>query len=279
MTRTPITTDITGQLVFLGTGTSHGVPVIGCGCATCTSDDEKDRRTRCSIVLGLPEGNLLIDSPPDLRVQLLREQIGVVHAVAYTHGHADHLMGLDDLRIFASYLGDDLPIYCDEPVEARIRRAFDYAFDPVARAYPAGSVPRLNFRPITDKPIDVLGAQVVPVALEHGRFDVWGFRIGAVAYCTDVNKIPPQSIELLQGLDVLILDGLRRRPHATHFSLDEAICAAEGIGAKRTLFTHISHDLQHEATNATLPPSMELAYDGMRIPLGFSRLAAAATRC
>ncbi len=218
-------------------------------------------------MLGLPEGNLLIDSPPDLRTQLLRERIGVIHAVAYTHGHADHLMGLDDLRIFASYLDDDLPIYCDDQVEARIRRAFDYAFDPVARAYPAGGVPRLIFRPITGEPMEVLAARVVPVALEHGRFDVWGFRIGAVAYCTDVNKIPDESIDLLQGLDVLILDGLRRRPHATHFTLDEAISAAEGLAAKRTLFTHMSHDLLHEATNFTLPPGMELAYDGMRVPL------------
>ena len=136
---------ITGKLVFLGTGTSHGVPVIGCGCATCLSDNPKNHRTRCSVVLGLPEGNLLIDTTPELRVQLLRERIGVIHAVLYTHEHADHLFGLDDLRIFPEYLGHDIPVYCEEPVERRIRTAFDYAFDPAIREYPAGGVPRLAF--------------------------------------------------------------------------------------------------------------------------------------
>ncbi|MBN2476918.1 MAG: MBL fold metallo-hydrolase [Pirellulales bacterium] len=263
----PVSTDIRGQLIFLGTGTSHGVPVIGCGCPTCRSNDPRDRRTRCSLALGLPEGNLLVDTPPDLRTQLLREGIGLVHAVAYTHEHADHLFGLDDLRIFALYLGHDLPIYCDGSVQSRIRQAFDYAFDPATHAYPAGGVPRLAFRPIGSEPLRVLGAAVIPIPLRHGRYEVLGFRFGNIAYCTDTNEIPPQSESLLQGLDVLILDCLRRRPHATHFSVDEAVETARRLAPKRTLFTHMCHDLAHEATNAALPPGMELAYDGLRIPL------------
>lgn len=268
MSQKSVTIDVTGQLVLLGTGTSHGIPVVGCGCATCTSDDPRNRRTRCGLVAGLPQGNLLVDTPPDLRTQLLREGIGMVHAVAYTHGHADHLFGLDDLRVFARYLGEDLPIYCDRQVQRRICRVFDYAFDPATREYPAGGVPRLVFRPVTGQPIRVLGAEVVTIPLRHGRYDVWGYRIGNVAYCTDTNEIPPQSMALLADLDVLILDCLRPRPHATHFSLEEAIQTARRLAPKRTLFTHMCHDLDHQATNAILPPGMELAYDGMRIPLG-----------
>ena len=259
--------DFAGQLVFLGSGTSHGVPQIGCGCATCTSANPKNQRTRCSVALGLPEGNLLIDTPPDMRSQLVREGIGLIHAVLYTHQHADHLFGLDDLRIFSQYLGSDLPVFCDAAVEERIRKVFDYAFDPATRQYPAGGVPRLVFRPLGGEPFEVLGAGVVPIPLHHGRCDVLGFRFGNVAYCTDTNGIEPASMALLQGLDVLILDALRRRPHPTHFSLDEAIAVARQLAPRRTLFTHVCHDLEHEETNASLPPDMELAYDGLRLPL------------
>ena len=258
---------IRGQFIFLGTGTSHGVPVIGCDCATCRSPDPRNQRTRCSVLLGLPEGNLLIDTPPDLRTQLLREQVGLIHAVAFTHGHADHLFGLDDLRIFAEYLGGDLPVYCTEAVERRIRTAFDYAFDPVARQYPAGGVPRLVFRRIAAEPFEVLGARVVPIPLKHGRYDVLGFRVGRIAYCTDTNEIPAESAERLRDLDVLVLDALRRRPHATHFSLEEAVAAAERLGPRRTLLTHMCHDLEHAATEAALPPGIEPAYDGLAVPL------------
>jgi phosphoribosyl 1,2-cyclic phosphate phosphodiesterase len=264
----PVSRSLRNQMLFLGTGTSHGVPVIGCGCPTCRDPNPKNRRTRCSVVLGLPEGNLLIDSPPDLRTQLVREEIGLVHAVVYTHPHADHLFGLDDLRIFADYLKHDLPVYCDERVESRIRRAFDYAFDPVARNYPAGGVPRLVFSRIATEPVEILGVRVTPIPMEHGRQTSLGFRVGNLAYCTDTNRIPPGSMDLLRGLDILVLDCLRRRPHPTHFSLDEAVETARQLAPKRTLFTHIAHDLEHESTNATLPPGMELAYDGMQVPLG-----------
>ena len=266
MSKSVVTADVLGQLVFLGTGTSVGVPVIGCGCPTCTSTDPRNNRLRCSLVLGLPEGNLLIDTTPDLRTQLLREQIGIVHSTLYTHDHADHVFGLDDLRLFPYYLGHAMPIYCEPQVEARIRKSFDYAFAAEAAAY-AGGVPQIQFQPISTEPFELLGTRFTPIRLEHGRFRVLGFRFGNIAYCTDTNCIPPESWPLLEGLDVLVLDALRLKPHPTHFSLEEAVEVAQRVGAKRTLLTHMSHDIEHAATSASLPAGIELAYDGLRLPL------------
>lgn len=215
----------------------------------------------------MTEGNLLVDTPTDLRSQLLRERIGIVHAVLYTHEHADHLFGLDDLRLFPYYLGHKLPLYCEQHVENRIRRSFDYAFQEDIGSLHAGAVPQLSFVPISTAPFEVLGAVVRPLRLLHGRFQVLGFRFGNVAYCTDTNQIPDESWPLLEGLDVLILDALRPRKHATHFSLDEAIEAARRVKPRRTLFTHMSHELEHEATRASLPEGMDLAYDGLKVPL------------
>jgi phosphoribosyl 1,2-cyclic phosphate phosphodiesterase len=267
MHRELINTDISGQMVLLGTGTSVGVPAIGCGCHVCRSPNLKNRRTRCSAILGLPGGNLLIDTAPDLRQQLLREEIGLVHAVLYTHEHADHVFGLDDLRLMQFYLGGPVPLYCEQPVEERIRKSYDYAFTDVASTH-RGAVPQLVFRRITTEPFEVLGTRITPVRLRHGpRFDVLGFRVGDVAYCTDVNAVPAESMPLLEGLDVLVLDALRPRTHSTHFSLAEAIDVARELAPRQAYFTHMSHDLEHEATNASLPPGMALAYDGLRIPL------------
>jgi phosphoribosyl 1,2-cyclic phosphate phosphodiesterase len=259
--------DPAGQLVFLGTGTSVGVPVIGCECAVCRSTDPRDNRTRCGLVLGLPGGNLLVDTTPDLRIQLLRERVGLAQAVLYTHEHVDHVYGLDDLRLFPFRLGHPVPLYCEQPVETRIRRAFDYAFAPEAKNVHAGGVPQLAFHTIDHEPFELLGTRIVPIPLRHGRSAVLGFRFGKIAYCTDTNGIPEMSWPLLQGLDVLILDALRPRPHATHFGLDEAVEVARRVRAGRTYFTHMSHELGHEATNASLPQGMELAYDGLRLPL------------
>ena len=261
------TRDITGHMVFLGTGTSVGVPMIGCPCQVCSSKNPKNHRTRCGVVLGLPQGNLLIDTPPDLRAQLLREQIGIIHAVAYTHGHVDHLYGLDDLRLMQFYLGGPIPIYCEALVEARIRKSFDYAFNAPTDLH-AGGVPKLQIHPIDLRPFDLLGTRMTPIRLQHGpRLEIFGFRFGNIAYCTDTSAIPAASIARLQNLDVFILDCLRRQPHITHFCLDEALAMAAQIKAKRTFLTHLSHDLEHEATGALLPPGVELAYDGMQIPL------------
>lgn len=259
--------DIRGEMILLGTGTSVGVPAIGCDCEVCTSDHPRNNRTRCSAVLGLPEGNLLIDTSPDMRFQLLREGIGIIHSVLYTHEHADHLFGLDDLRLMPFHLGHAVPLLCEEIVEQRIRTSFDYAF-PKQEPTHTGAVPNLKFRRIGTTPFEVLGTRVIPIRLKHGpRFQVLGFRFGNVAYCTDTNEIPEESWPLLEGLDVLVLDGLRRKPHVTHFSLDEAVAVAQRLRPQKTYFTHVSHDLEYEQTNATLPPGMELAYDGQRIAL------------
>ena len=261
------TTDIRGQLILLGTGTSVGVPMVGCGCPVCTSDQPRNHRLRCAAIVGLPLGNLLIDTPPDLRSQLLREKIGLVHSVLYTHEHADHLMGLDDLRLFQFYLGGAVPLFCEERVEQRVRKSFDYAFQDRQLTH-AGAAPSLAFHRITTDPFEVLGTRIIPVRMIHGPvFEVLGFRIGNVAYCTDVNAIPREGQRSLEGLDVLILGALRHRPHPTHFSLDEAVEMARQLQPRRTYFTHVSHELDHDATNAALPPGMELAYDGLRIPL------------
>jgi phosphoribosyl 1,2-cyclic phosphate phosphodiesterase len=267
MGKSIVTSDIRNQLILLGTGTSVGVPCIGCGCAVCQSNDPFNQRLRCAAIVGLPEGNLLIDTPPDLRTQLLQERIGIVNAVLFTHEHADHIFGLDDLRLFQFYLHAPVPLYCEEIVEQRIRRSFDYAFHGLEETH-EGSAPKLAFRRITTAPFEVLGRQITPIRLHHGpRFTVLGFRIGKVAYCTDTNGLPDESWQLLEGLDVLVLDALRNRPHPTHFSLDEAVEVARRAAAKRTYFTHVGHELDHRATNAGLPPGMELAYDGLRIPL------------
>jgi len=265
--RDVLTTDIRGQLILLGTGTSTGVPSIGCPCEVCASTDPRDKRTRCAALVGLPEGNLLIDTPPDLRQQLLRERVGIVHSVLFTHEHADHIFGLDDLRLFQFYLGHPVPLYCEPLVEERIRKSFDYAFSGAEPTH-VGAVPQLTFHRIGPDPFELLGGRVAPLRLKHGpRIDVLGFRIGNVAYCTDTNGIPPESMPRLEGLDVLVIDALRNRPHVTHFSLDEAIEVARQLKPKRTIFTHMSHDLGHARTNAILPAGMELGYDGQRIPL------------
>jgi phosphoribosyl 1,2-cyclic phosphate phosphodiesterase len=261
----PDPADLRGKLVFLGTGTSVGVPVIGCGCPVCTSTNPKNRRTRCGLALGLPEGTLLVDTTPDLREQLLRERIGFVNAVLYTHEHADHLFGLDDVRVLTYYLGRKLPLYCEEQVEARIRRSFDYAFG--ERETGGASLPELEIKRIGLEPFELLGQRIVPLRLYHGKFKVLGFRFGNVAYCTDVNGIPDASMAQLQNLDVLVIDALRQKFHPTHFNVQQAIEASRKLGAKRTYFTHMAHDLEHDATNAELPPGIELAYDGLQIEL------------
>ncbi|MEE2640058.1 MAG: MBL fold metallo-hydrolase [Planctomycetota bacterium] len=267
-TRAPITSDISGELVVLGTGTSVGVPALGCGCEVCQSDHPRNRRSRCSVILGLPGGNLLIDTSPDMRIQLLREKIGIVHAVVYTHEHADHIMGMDDLRLFQFYLGHAVPAYCEPPVEKTLRSAFAYAFADVQPTHP-GATPSIDLHEIEPyRSVNLLGTDILPVRLHHGpRFDVLGFRVGNVAYCTDTSRIPPESMDRLQGLDVLILDALRYDPHPTHFGLEQAVEVAQQIGARKTYLTHCSCRLDYETVNRQTPEEVEMAYDGLRIPL------------
>lgn len=248
---------------FLGTGTSVGVPMIGCDCAVCTSLDPHNHRYRCSVLIRLPAGNLLIDTGPEVRLQLLRERVKLVHAVLYTHYHADHLMGLDDLRPIGIGLGAPVPLYCTGEVEGKIRTTFSYAFDHEVEGLPTGWVPKLAFQRISEEPFHVLGEQVVPIPLIHAQFDVLGFRIGDVAYCTDVNEIPRRSWPRLEGLDVLVLDALRYRPHAAHFGLNEALDVIEKFRPRRAYLTHLSHDFDHEEVNRKLPAGVQLAHDGL----------------
>lgn len=241
--------------------------MIGCDCGICLSDDPRNSRTRCAITVDCPDGKLLIDTPPDLRTQLVRERIGLIHAVLFTHEHADHLHGLDDLRLFPFRLGRPVPLYCRPPVEQRIRKVFDYAFSSVPATH-AGATPSLEFHEIDTDPFDVLGARVTPIPMKHGpRFDVLGFRIGNFAYCTDTSEIPPESMDLLQGLDTFVVGALRIEPHPTHFNVAQAVDVSQQLKPRRTLFTHISHVLDHAKTNADLPDGIDLAHDGLQIPL------------
>ena len=266
MPRKLITTDIKGFMILLGTGTSVGVPAIGCGCDVCTSEDPRNRRTRCSTILGLPEGNLLIDTSPDLRTQLVREKIGIVDTVIYTHEHTDHIVGFHDLRLFQFYLGHPVPIFCHETVESRLRKAFDYAFSDEETTH-AGARPAVNLTRLDHSPVDILGATIIPIPMKHGpKFDVFGFRIGNIAYCTDTNEISDESMELIKGVDTLILDALRPEPHPTHFSIDEAVEIAKRIGAEKTYFTHCSCKVDYETINAELPAGIEVGFDGLKIP-------------
>ncbi len=252
---------------FLGTGTSVGVPMLGCHCAVCTSTDPRNQRTRCSVLFRTPGGEILIDTSPELRLQLLRAKVGFVHAVLFTHYHADHLFGLDDVRPMPRNLGGPVPLYCTTEVERVIRRAFAYAFSTDERTKTSGFVPQLTFRTIEPlKPFELLGETVLPIPLEHAHFDVLGFRMGDVAYCTDVNKIPRESIPHLEGLRVLVLDALRFKPHPGHFCLDEALEMIDRLKPEMAYLTHMSHEIEHEATNQKLPFHVRLAYDGLSFP-------------
>ena len=254
-------------MILLGTGTSVGVPAIGCGCDVCLGGHPRNQRTRASAILGLPEGNLLIDTSPDLRLQLLREKIGIAHSVIYTHEHTDHVMGFDDLRLFQFYLGHAVPVYCNDRVERRLRTAFDYAFQNLTHTH-VGAAPAVELISIDTQPIGILGATVIPIPLKHGpRFDVLGFRVGNVAYCTDVSEIPESSWPLLEGLDTLVLDALREEPHVTHFSIAQAVEVAKRLKVKQTYFTHCACKLDYEKVNPTLPDGINVGYDGLRIDL------------
>jgi phosphoribosyl 1,2-cyclic phosphate phosphodiesterase len=248
---------------FLGTGTSVGVPMLGCACPVCTSTDPRNNRYRCAVLVETPRGRILIDTPPELRLQLLRARVGFVHAVLFTHYHADHLFGLDDLRPMSRQLDGPVPLYCTGDVEGKIRQTFSYAFGPAAEQLTAGYIPKLLFQRITADPFQVLGEEVLPIPLEHGPFDVFGFRIGDVAYCTDVSKIPQTSWPRLEGLRVLVIDALRFQPHAGHFGLNEALDAIAKARPERAYLTHMSHDLDHETVSRQLPANVQMAYDGL----------------
>jgi phosphoribosyl 1,2-cyclic phosphate phosphodiesterase len=248
------------ELLFLGTGTSAGVPMIGCKCDVCTSTDPRDKRTRPSAVISYGQTRVLVDTTPELRLQCIAYGVDRIDAVVFTHAHADHIMGLDDVRRFNYLRGAPLDLWADDKAFTAIDRCFSYAFKPLNPEIDVFR-PQLVHRKI-DGPFEIEGVRWTPVPLMHGKLEVKGFRVGKLAYCTDVNFIPEESFELLRDLDVLVLDALQYKKHVTHFSVDQAIEAATRINAKQTLFTHIAHSLPHELTNRALPEQMRLAYDG-----------------
>ena len=254
-----------GTLTLLGTGTSMGVPMIGCHCDVCTSRNPRNQRTRAGALLQTPRGNFLIDTPPELRIQLVRERIDLIEAAVFTHAHADHILGLDDLRIFGYKLKRAVPLYCEPDVERSLRTTFEYAFSPHA-ANSVHSRPQLEFHSIGTEPFELLGTRVRPFRLLHGGTPVLGFRVGDVAYATDCNEIPDESWPLLSGLDVLVLDALWEEPHPAHFNVAQALRVIERVRPRRAYLTHVSHRLEYETTNARLPPHVQLSYDGLQIP-------------
>jgi phosphoribosyl 1,2-cyclic phosphate phosphodiesterase len=253
-------TDAALRITFLGSGTSHGVPMIGCRCAVCRSTDPRDQRLRPSILIEPADGGaLLVDTSPDLRTQALRYGVDRVDAILFTHPHADHLLGLDEVRRYNTLQGCAMPCYGSPATLAEVRRVFAYAFEP---RQPGGGVPRLDLHPVTG-PFTVGRTVVTPVPVMHGELPIYGYRVGSFAYLTDCSAIPESSWPLLEGVRTLVIDALRHRPHPTHFTVEQAIDVAARVGPDRTLLTHIAHDLGHAETTRRLPQGVELAYDGL----------------
>jgi phosphoribosyl 1,2-cyclic phosphate phosphodiesterase len=250
-------------LRFLGTGTSTGVPMLACSCPVCNSPDPHDKRTRPSILLEYDGRAVIIDTTPDLRAQALREGMTRLDAAVFTHAHADHILGLDEVRVFYFRQQIPIPIYADERCLATIRRTFAYIFD---GTYPYGGIAKLDPH-LIDGPFDLWGLRLTPVPVLHGNLPILGFRFRDVAYLTDLSEIPETSLPLLESLDLLILDALRIKPHPAHFSLDQALAVVERLKPRRALFTHIAHQLGHEETTARLPSHVRLAYDGLKLEL------------
>ncbi len=249
-------------LTVLGSGTSVGVPTIGCNCAVCHSPNPCDRRTRPSVLIAYNGRNVLIDTTPDFREQALREQITQLDAVLYTHTHADHILGIDDLRpLTYKHRPGKLPLYATPQASDFLRNMFGYIFNPV---YKFGGLPQVELHPI-EGPVELFGTTFEPLTVIHGETPILGFRFGSAAYLTDHSEIPAATLENLRGLDILFLDALRYVPHPTHSTVEQSLKIVESLKPKRTFFTHICHDLPHEATNAALPPGVQLAFDGMKL--------------
>jgi phosphoribosyl 1,2-cyclic phosphate phosphodiesterase len=248
-------------LTVLGSGTSMGVPTIGCTCRVCHSSDPRDRRTRPSVMLNYDGHCVLIDTTPDFREQAIRERISRLDAVIYTHAHADHILGLDDVRPLSFRNPEKIPLYAHEHTAEALQNIFRYIFD---ANYKYGGIARVELRPINGS-LELYGARFEPVRVLHGEAEIHGFRFGSAAYLTDFSEIPPDSMERLRGLDILFLDALRHRPHPTHSTVANSLRLVEELQPRRAFFTHISHDLPHEETNQSFPEHVRLAHDGLKL--------------
>jgi phosphoribosyl 1,2-cyclic phosphate phosphodiesterase len=249
-------------LTVLGSGTSMGVPTIGCDCLVCHSSDPRDKRTRPSVLIEYGGRSVIIDTTPDFREQAIRENIRTLDAVLYTHTHADHLLGIDDLRPLSFlHKPSRMPLYAHPDAAEFIRNMFGYIFN---AKYKFGGLPHVELKPINGT-VELFGAQFEPIVLIHGEAEIYGFRFGSAAYLTDHSVIPESSLAQLQGLDVLFLDALRYKPHPTHSTVENSLHTVERLKPRRAFFTHICHDLPHEETNANLPENVKLSYDGMKL--------------
>ena len=248
-------------LTVLGSGTSMGVPTIGCTCRVCTSSDPHDQRTRPSVMLQYDGRCVLIDTTPDFRQQAIRERISRIDAILYTHSHADHILGLDDVRPLSFRATEKIPLYAHQNTADAMEGIFRYIFE---SNYKFGGIARVQMNRINGA-LDLFGARFEPIRIIHGDADIHGFRFGSAAYLTDFSEIPPESMERLRGLDILFLDALRHRPHPTHSTVENSLRLVKELAPKRAFFTHISHDLPHEETNRTLPEHVRLAHDGLKL--------------
>ncbi len=255
------------RLTFLGTGTSFGVPVVGCGCSTCTSTDSRDRRSRHGAIVSFETGRLLVDTPPELRLQLLRTGISDVSGVWFTHVHADHVHGIDDLRVFTAIHGIELTAWIHEGVDAELFRRFPYIFDPSIHPAEGTSSPEVRVRTYREgEAVEILEHTFVPIAVPHGTVTSYGFRVGGLGYVTDGKLLPEATLAQLDGVDVLVLNALWfGDPHPTHFNIEEAVAAAEAVGARMTYLTHLTHRVGHQELVEWLPDGIEPAYDGLTV--------------
>lgn len=253
------------SILVLGSGTSTGIPMIGCTCKVCRSEDPRDKRLRPSVLVRLDSHRVLIDTTPDFRYQALHFGIDRLDAILYTHSHADHILGLDDVRPFNFLQNEEIPIYGSSETLAVIERTFLYVFD---RSPSQSSRPRISPHPFQDEPLPICGLDFLPIKLNHGNGTVYGFRFGDCAYLTDHSDIPDESMEMLKDLDVLFLDALRYNPHPTHSTVNQSLKTVEMLKPRRAFFTHISHDLPHAVVESRLPAHVRIAYDGLEIPIG-----------
>lgn len=249
------------RLTFLGTGTSTGVPTLACHCRVCDSSDPHDKRTRPSVMLEFDGRAVVIDTTPDFREQAMRERLERLDAVLFTHDHVDHILGLDDVRPFYFRQRDAIPIFADGRCMESLRRVFTYIFE---QNYPYGGIAKLEPH-LIDGPFELWGERITPLPVLHGHLPVLGFRVGAFAYITDFSTIPESTLSLLEGLDILVLDALRHKPHPTHSTVENSLRLVEQLKPKRAFFTHIAHELAHEETNSAFPPHVRLAFDGLKL--------------